>query len=193
MEDEVRLHLAHLPAVQVDEVVQRLQAFEGDVFETRTQPRTPSVREFDVPIVEKPGLAPPARRPYPVAPHHQPELDRQIKALLTAGIIRRSFSPYSAPVLFTPKKDGTMRMVVDYRQLMLPDLLAAQWQDPFLQQVAAGVTDSDDGLWRDFFRNKEGFFCVTKETVMQFPAFVCPKCQGTLYCLFSRLHIGVWT
>ena len=29
---------------------------------------------------------------------------------------------------------------------LLPDLLAAQRQDPFLQQVAAGVTDSDDGL-----------------------------------------------
>ena len=117
VEDEVRVHLAHLPTAQIDEVVQRLQAFEGDVFETRTQPRPPPVREFDVPIVEKTGSEPPARRPYPVAPHHQPELDRQIKALLAAGIIRRSFSPYSAPVLFTPKKDGTMRMVVDYRQL----------------------------------------------------------------------------
>jgi len=117
VEDEVRVHLAHLPAVQIDEVVERLRVFDGDVFETRKQPRPPPEREFDVPIVEKPGMEPPARRPYPVAPHHQPELDRQIKALLDAGIIRRSFSPYSAPVLFTPKKDGTMRMVVDYRQL----------------------------------------------------------------------------
>ena len=60
---------------------------------------------------------PPARRPYPVAPHHQPELDRQVKALFDAGIIRRSSSNYSAPVLFTPKKDGKLRMVVDYRML----------------------------------------------------------------------------
>jgi len=91
VEDEVRVHLAHLPTSQIDEVVERLRAFEGDVFETRTQPRPPPVREFDVSIVERPGLEPPARRPYPVAPHHQPELDRQIKALLAAGIIRRSF------------------------------------------------------------------------------------------------------
>jgi hypothetical protein len=91
--------------------------FEGNVFETRTQPRPPPVRPFDVPIVERPGSVPPARRPYPVAPHHQPELDRQVQALLDAGLIRRSRSEYSAPVLFTPKKDGKLRMVVDYRML----------------------------------------------------------------------------
>ena len=38
VEDDVRLHLAHLPTVQIDAVVHRLRAFEGDVFETRTQP-----------------------------------------------------------------------------------------------------------------------------------------------------------
>jgi hypothetical protein len=118
VENDVRLHLAHLPTGQIDAIVQRLQRFEGDVFETRTQPRPPPVRPgFDVPITEKLGSEPPARRPYPVAPHHQPELDRQVKTLLDAGIIRRSSSPYSAPVLFTPKKDGKLRMVVDYRML----------------------------------------------------------------------------
>ncbi len=70
-----------------------------------------------MPIVEREGSEPPARRPYPVASHHQPELDRQVKALFDAGIIRRSSSNYSAPVLFTPKKDGKLRMVVDYRML----------------------------------------------------------------------------
>ena len=53
VEDDVRVHLAHLPTAQIDEVVQRLRAFEGDVFETRTQPRPPPVREFDLPIVER--------------------------------------------------------------------------------------------------------------------------------------------
>jgi hypothetical protein len=37
-----------------------------------------------------------------------------VKALFDAGIIKRSSSNYSAPVLFTPKKDGKLRMVVDY-------------------------------------------------------------------------------
>ncbi len=118
VEEEVRAQLAHLPEEQLDEIVSRLRAFEGDVFETRTQPRPPPIRPgFDVPIVEKEGSEPPARRPYPVAPHHQPELDRQVKALFDAGIIRPSSSNYSAQVLFTPKKDGKLRMVVDYRML----------------------------------------------------------------------------
>ena len=118
VKDDVRLHLAHLPTVQIDAVVQRLRAFEGDVFETRTQPRPPPVRQLDVPIVENPGSEPPARRPYPVAPHHQPGLDHKVKALLDAGIIRYSFlTPYSAPVLLTPKEDDKPRMIVDYRQL----------------------------------------------------------------------------
>jgi hypothetical protein len=118
VEEDVRVHLAYLPGVQIDAIVQRLREFEGDVFETRTQPRPPPVRPgFDVPIIEKAGSEPPARRPYPVAPHHQPELDRQVKALFDAGIIRRSSSNYSAPVLFTPKKKGKLRMVVDYRML----------------------------------------------------------------------------
>jgi hypothetical protein len=110
VEEDVRVHLAYLPGVQIDTIVQRLREFEGDVFETRTQPRPPPVRPgFDVPIIEKAGSEPPARRPYPVAPHHQPELDRQVKSLFDAGIIRRSSSNYSAPVLLTPKKDGKLR------------------------------------------------------------------------------------
>jgi hypothetical protein len=118
VEEDVRVHLAYLPGVQIDAIVQRLREFEGDVFETRTQPRPPPVRPgFDVPIIEKAGSEPPACRPYPVAPHHQPELDCQVKALFDAGIIRCSSSNYSAPVLFTPKKDSKLRMVVDYRML----------------------------------------------------------------------------
>ena len=117
VEADVRAQLASLPAEQIDAVVARLRVFETDVFETRTMPRPAPSRQFDVPILERPGSEPPARRPYPVAPHHQAELDRQVQVLLDAGIVRRSSSCYAAPVLFTPKKDGKLRMCVDYRLL----------------------------------------------------------------------------
>ncbi|KAG8485850.1 hypothetical protein CXB51_019165 [Gossypium anomalum] len=45
------------------------------------------------------------------------ELKAQIQELLDRGFIRPSVSPLGAPVLFVKKKDGTMQMCIDYRQL----------------------------------------------------------------------------
>ena len=45
------------------------------------------------------------------------ELTDQLQDLLSKGFILPSVSPWGAPVLFVKKKDGTMRMCIDYRQL----------------------------------------------------------------------------
>ena len=45
------------------------------------------------------------------------EIKKQIKELLEKGYIRRSSSPWGAPVLLVEKKDKSLRMVVDYRAL----------------------------------------------------------------------------
>ncbi|CAI7763125.1 unnamed protein product [Closterium sp. NIES-54] len=45
------------------------------------------------------------------------ELRSLIDALLERGFIRDSTSPFAAPILFTPKKDGGLRMCIDYRAL----------------------------------------------------------------------------
>ena len=71
----------------------------------------------ELPEDEELSARPVAMRHYPVAPQHMPELERQIKALLDAGIIRESFSLYASPVLFAPKKDSKLRLCVDYRRL----------------------------------------------------------------------------
>ncbi|XP_070013680.1 uncharacterized protein [Nicotiana sylvestris] len=45
------------------------------------------------------------------------ELKEQLQKLLDKGFIQPSVSPWGAPILFVKKKDGTMRMCIDYRQL----------------------------------------------------------------------------
>ena len=45
------------------------------------------------------------------------ELKLQLQELLEKGFIRPSVSPWGAPMLFVKKKDGTLRLCVDYRQL----------------------------------------------------------------------------
>ncbi|GKA54498.1 putative reverse transcriptase domain-containing protein [Tanacetum coccineum] len=45
------------------------------------------------------------------------ELSNQLKELQEKGFIRPSHSPWGAPMLFVKKKDGAMRMCIDYREL----------------------------------------------------------------------------
>jgi len=100
---EVCTQLAHLPPHQVDEILTLLGGFESTVFETRAMLRMPPPRQLDMDITETPDARPIAMLHYHVAPQHMPELERQIKALLDAGIIRESVSLYAYPVLFAQK------------------------------------------------------------------------------------------
>ncbi|KAH0633386.1 hypothetical protein KY284_036172 [Solanum tuberosum] len=55
--------------------------------------------------------------PYRKAPVELKELKEQLKDLLDKGFIRPSIFPWGAPVLFVKKKDGSLRMCIDYQQL----------------------------------------------------------------------------
>ncbi|KAK5770425.1 hypothetical protein PVK06_046575 [Gossypium arboreum] len=80
-------------------------------------PGLPPNREVEFGIDLLPGMAPVSIAPYRMAPKELVELKAQIQELLDRGFIRPSVSPWGAPVLFVKKKDGTMRMCIDYRQL----------------------------------------------------------------------------
>ena len=71
--------------------------------------------EFEINMVE--AAVPPNKPPYRLSPKEHDELQAQIDDLLAQGHIRPSQSPYGAPVLFVPKKDGRWRMCIDYRAL----------------------------------------------------------------------------
>lgn len=60
---------------------------------------------------------PKAVKAYPLSPAEQKELDAFLEENLATGRIRPSKSPVAAPVFFVKKKDGSLRLVQDYRKL----------------------------------------------------------------------------
>ena len=70
--------------------------------------------EFHIDLI--PSTCPVAFAPYHLSRPFQEELRKQLNDLLSKKLIRRSVSPWRAPVLFT-KKDGSWRMCIDYRGL----------------------------------------------------------------------------
>ena len=58
-----------------------------------------------------------SKTPYRMSTPEMLELKMQLQELLEKGYIRPSVSPWGAPVLFVNKKDGTLRLCIDYRQL----------------------------------------------------------------------------
>ncbi|KAL0546152.1 hypothetical protein IC582_016058 [Cucumis melo] len=87
-----------------------------DVF-SEELPGLPPHREVEFAIELEPGTIPISRAPYRMAPAELKELKVQLQELLDKGFIRPSVSPWGAPVLFVKKKDGSMRLCIDYREL----------------------------------------------------------------------------
>ena len=64
-----------------------------------------------------PGAEPKSSKVYPLSLLEQMELDAFLEENLHTGRIRPSKSPIAAPVFFIKKKDGSLRLVQDYRTL----------------------------------------------------------------------------
>ena len=80
-------------------------------------PGLPPPRVVDFGIELHPGTSPISMTPHRMAPVELKELRVQLQELLDKGFIRPSTSPWGAPVLFAKKKDKTLRLCIDYRQL----------------------------------------------------------------------------
>ena len=64
-----------------------------------------------------PEAQPEFKRMYRLASAELQEVNKQVTDLLKKQLIEPSTSPWGSPILFVKKKDGTLRMVVDYRAL----------------------------------------------------------------------------
>ena len=63
------------------------------------------------------GSSPVSKALYQMAPTELRELKEEFQKLLDKGFIRPSVSPWGTPVLFVKKKDGSMQLCIDYREL----------------------------------------------------------------------------
>ena len=77
----------------------------------------PPEREIDFSIELVPKMRSILVAPYRMSSLELAELKKQLEELLEKGFIRPSASLWGAPVLLVNKKDGAMRLCIDYRQL----------------------------------------------------------------------------
>jgi hypothetical protein len=91
-----------------------LQEFK-DVFQEISGLQRKKDIYFSIDLV--PGDAPMSKNPYRMSTLELKELEMQLEELLKKGYIRPSVSPWGALVLFVKKKDATLRICINFRQL----------------------------------------------------------------------------
>ncbi|WMV24940.1 hypothetical protein MTR67_018325, partial [Solanum verrucosum] len=119
VEEGCLAYLAHIRYVEIEApsiesipvVSEFSEMFPNDL------PGMPLDRDIDLCIDLEPSTRPIYIPPYRMALAELREHKAQIQELLDKGFIRLSASPWGAPVLFVKKKNGSMRMCIDYRQL----------------------------------------------------------------------------
>jgi hypothetical protein len=87
-----------------------------DVFLDDLPGMTPD-RDIEFVIELQPGTAPISKKAYHMPPKELAKLKSQLQELFDKGSIRPSSSPWGCSGLFVKKKDGSLRLCVDYRPL----------------------------------------------------------------------------
>ena len=89
----------------------------SDVFPPDLPAGLPPERGEAHAIPLEPGAEPPNRPLFRLSAPERAEVEAKVRELLEKGFIEPSISPFGAPVMFARKKDGSLRMVIDYRAL----------------------------------------------------------------------------
>jgi transposase InsO family protein len=121
------------------------------------------------------GAEPPYGPLYPLSQAELGELRRYLDENLAKGFIRPSKSPAGAPILFVPKKDGSLRLCVDYRGLnkvSVKNRFALPLVSEILDRIAGATVFSkidvkdayyririkENDEWKTAFRTKYGHY-----------------------------------
>lgn len=149
------------------------------------QPKQTKEAPIELKITLKDDI-PVAQRPRRLAPKEQEEVDQQIEEWLQQGIIRVSFSEYSSPLVLVRKKDGSLRVCVDYRLLnrkMIKDEYPLPIIDDLIDKLATAKVFTALDL-------KNGYFHLrVNEESIKYTSFVTQKGQYE----FLRTPFGLAT
>ena len=109
--------VAHAPESVMNDRIESLKRDFPDVLCTAQPQGLPPSRPTvpTIPLVNENLTV--FKQMYRLSPSEKSELENQLADLLKRGHIRPSVSPFGSPILFVKKKDGSQRMVIDYRSL----------------------------------------------------------------------------
>uniref|UniRef100_A0A3Q3K843 Gypsy retrotransposon integrase-like protein 1 n=1 Tax=Monopterus albus TaxID=43700 RepID=A0A3Q3K843_MONAL len=111
------------------------------------------------------------QRPHPIHPHDMEAVRRHLQDLLDSGIIRESESPFASPIVVVRKKDGSVRLCVDFRKLNLQTIKDA-YALPKLEETFSALAGSK---WFSVLDLKSGYYQIEMdESDKHKTAFVCP-------------------
>ncbi|KAF7770963.1 hypothetical protein Agabi119p4_6937 [Agaricus bisporus var. burnettii] len=119
----LNLHLVVAAATAISESPVDLSAIPDeyhdftDVFSKKRADTLPPHRHYDLKIDLEDGTSPPIGPIYSLSHTELDALHDFIDENLSIGFIRPATSPHGAPVLFVKKKDGSLRLCVDFRGL----------------------------------------------------------------------------
>lgn len=123
-------------------------------------------------------------RPRPIHPSDREAVKQHLRELLDAGIIRESQSPFASPIVLVRKKNGSIRLCIDYRKLNLRTIRDAY----ALPNIEETFTALSGAKWFSVMDLKSGYYQVEMaEEDKPKTAFVCPL--G--FYEFNRMPQGV--
>lgn len=134
--------------------------------------------------IETTSKQPIVYRPYRLSHKEREQVREMVGEMLDAGIVRESVSEYASPVILVKKKDGKMRMCIDYR-LLNAITVKERYPMPIIEDEIARLSGQTCFITLDL---ASGYYQVPiSEASKALTAFVTPDGQYE----FNRMPFGL--